>query len=111
MNLFFCNLDILTAILFIFICSFVRCFCAVLSCSKSCSQAALILYSQPVDRTAVPVVGEYFFLLYDILRNLPLTNLIQLLMSAVTIAVLIGVKMGINERFKHRLKVPAESSI
>lgn len=49
---------------------------------------------------------EYFYLLYDILRNILETNLIQLLMSAIAITILFVVKKFINERFRSKLKVP-----
>lgn len=50
--------------------------------------------------------GDYFYSVYGILVSLPHVNLIQVLISVLTLTTLVLVKKCVNERFSSKLKVP-----
>ena len=54
-----------------------------------------------VKTTSRGSVLEIVYLVYDISRNIPHTNLMQLLISVTSITALLLVKQCINERFKY----------
>jgi len=60
-------------------------------------QLKIILGVKTISRGSVL---EIVFLIYDICRNIVDTNLMQLLISVLSIAALVLVKQCINERFK-----------
>lgn len=60
-------------------------------------QVKLVLGISPSHHSGVL---EFFYLVYEIFANIRQTNLVQLLISVLTITTLVLVKYCINERFK-----------
>lgn len=77
-----------------------------------CATNIRVLTHQIQDMLGLPYFkgytgpGDYFYSVYGILINLPSVNLIQVLISILSLATLVLVKKCINERFSSKLKVP-----